>query len=865
LHLIRPWGLFAVSKPPEHSSPAGSGSPKPPQAPSDARPAAPADKGASVVKKPPTLRQAWPIPLMLISGAMFVGGLVLAVASRPKPNAGMPLADVQQLLDESKYEDAIAKLNSDVLPLIDNGQPTIGQQRDFFLMRAQAFAGAQATLGIDREENNRLIIDDFERHEKLGGELSPTDISTLVSTQIRLDQIAEAMTRIEKLPEAERGRKSQLLREVVQHDLKMPDRQRREPRMLDTLARLATAPELSQADRAWVLARQSEMLLAAGRAEDAASKLVRGNIQRLTDISQEQQGELLLLLGKAYFLNEETDSAGRFLQAGEALLPEGSLLRADALVMLGRLSQAQGNLDEARERFAAVREGFDTSSAATRALLGLAEVNSAAQDNQDLQKISLEQYAELAEKVRRSEQHVGEISRSLVAASLMQRFRERFDGDKKADALRFVLLAESVYAEDDVSADVLQGIGRTRRWLGDQIMDAARKNGDPDFSVDDLDPSTRAEVKQHYLAAGEYLRKYARAVLAFDQASSSEALWLAADSFDRAGDLDEARLAFQQYAEGAPDTDPQRPAARFRLAQVFQARRDYAAAIGVYEELFESRSLAGAGGAGASGLWGERAIVPLAQSYLADEEALNDSKAEQLLLTVVDGRLLSPDASGYREALIELGTMYVKTGRTADAIARLEQAIERYPDDRRVETLRYRLADSHRQEAAAIRRTLSTQALPQTQVDELESLRVQHLRTGKAQFEQVRAALDARDRRKLTMMDKTYLRNAQFYAGDCAFDLGDFAGAIEAYDAARLRYAEDPASLVAMVQIVASYAAQGRLAEARTANERARQQLARFPEEVWARPDLPMEKRHWERWLEARTELDQRARASEAE
>jgi hypothetical protein len=88
-------------------------------------------------------------------------------------------------------------------------------------------------------------------------------------------------------------------------------------------------------------------------------------------------------------------------------------------------------------------------------------------------------------------------------------------------------------------------------------------------------------------------------------------------------------------------------------------------------------------------------------------------------------------------------------------------------------------------------------------------------------------------------------------------EMRDYAGAIAAYDAARLRYADDPASMVAMAQIVSAYAAQGRLDLARVANERAKQQLARFPESAWQNPDLPMEKRHWEAWLEARTLLEQ--------
>ena len=124
--------------------------------------------------------------------------------------------------------------------------------------------------------------------------------------------------------------------------------------------------------------------------------------------------------------------------------------------------------------------------------------------------------------------------------------------------------------------------------------------------------------------------------------------------------------------------------------------------------------------------------------------------------------------------------------------------------------------------------------------------------------------LEAGDQARLSELERTYIRNAYFYTGDCAFDLGDFEQAVAAYDTAALKYSDDPASLVAMVQIVNAYVSQRQWAQARTANERARRQLARFPDEVWNRPDLPMEKKHWERWLDARTLLEQSAAADGA-
>jgi hypothetical protein len=58
-----------------------------------------------------------------------------------------------------------------------------------------------------------------------------------------------------------------------------------------------------------------------------------------------------------------------------------------------------------------------------------------------------------------------------------------------------------------------------------------------------------------------------------------------------------------------------------------------------------------------------------------------------------------------------------------------------------------------------------------------------------------------------------------------------------------------------MVQIVNAYAATDRWTEARTAHERARQRFRELPPEAFDRPDMPMDRRHWERWLDSVAEL----------
>jgi tetratricopeptide (TPR) repeat protein len=98
-------------------------------------------------------------------------------------------------------------------------------------------------------------------------------------------------------------------------------------------------------------------------------------------------------------------------------------------------------------------------------------------------------------------------------------------------------------------------------------------------------------------------------------------------------------------------------------------------------------------------------------------------------------------------------------------------------------------------------------------------------------------------------VDRLYLKLAHFYRADCLFDNGSFEDAIRMYDAAALRYQEDPSALAAYVQIVNAYYSLGKFEEAKTANERAKWLLRKMPPESFQDGRFAMPKEYWENWL----------------
>src|SRR5690606_6092236 len=101
--------------------------------------------------------------------------------------------------------------------------------------------------------------------------------------------------------------------------------------------------------------------------------------------------------------------------------------------------------------------------------------------------------------------------------------------------------------------------------------------------------------------------------------------------------------------------------------------------------------------------------IPLADCFRETGAA---DKAEQTLLRIVTPRpgdslaLITPEAPEYRDALFRLGDLYIQAEQYEKAIARYEEALERYATDPRADVATFHLADSYRKSAARVRADL---------------------------------------------------------------------------------------------------------------------------------------------------------------
>jgi tetratricopeptide (TPR) repeat protein len=808
----------------------------------------------------------WQVPALLTATGLLVAGMAYAFSTAPKPDLSADFTLAQRQLAAASYGEALETLNARILPHFGGPALSPDQRREFHVLRARALYLGQKDLGIDRAENHRSIQGEYAAAQRLNATLTPLDREYLASTLVSLGELPQAVELVRQLTPEQREPREALLRRMIEATSAGPSAN---PSLaLDLLAMLGADSGLSFETRIWALSRQVGVLVQQGYPEEAISKALRA-LPRLSGDGVPEGaagaalGELFLQLGRAYLVTDETGEARKQLERAEAILGEENVKTAEAILLQAGLDRRAGDLTRARERLTDLLARYPFAEIVPQATLQAAEVEAAlavAQGAGTLEE-SFARYEHLVDLLTSGDPVPG-LTREELGKSLVSRFREQYDRGDDASALKFADLAGRIYDADSEPPELAEGLGRTHLRVAGDLLAAAGEGGA--LSLADLDPATQREARGHLVRAGESFRAHAAKVVTTDAKLYGDSLWAAADAFDRAGDLDDSISAFQQFVTDFP-TDTRLAETQFRLAQAYKARGDLPLAVGLYRAL-----IAGRDGSAAAGPFADASYVPLAEALLLDADDANDAEAEQLLNTVVSGELVGTQTAAFRQALRELGRFYYQHGQPERAIERLEEFLARTQEaealgdepqtrepgvpgrERERAEVTFMLADSYRLSASRIAAALR-EALPDEERRVLDRTRRDRLTRSGELFSAVRETLDGFRRR--SALEELYLRNAYLYSGDTAFDLGEFDRAIRAYDAARDRFPQDPASLVALVQIVNALVAQGEIDKARTAHARARRFFQSLPESVWDDPALPMTRREWERWLDAQDRL----------
>lgn len=365
---------------------------------------------------------------------------------------------------------------------------------------------------------------------------------------------------------------------------------------------------------------------------------------------------------------------------------------------------------------------------------------------------------------------------------------------------------------------------------------------------------TRADARRYYERAGmDYLRA-AQAEIASEQ--YPELLWLAAFNSYEGHSYLRAREILQEllknYGGGQRDSAVNLLLARCEMSQgEFAAARDtletFLSRLPRSPNRFEAR-------------------IDLAECYLELAEELGPvvpesepaaqraqyfAKANELLSLNIDGLDfdLEPTALAWQRSLFVLGRLLHEQGRYEEAIARLREAIRRYPDAPQVFDAMYRIADANQQWAREPEAQLRDEETPRGRIL-LEQDRNRRLRAALQEYESLAMSLaKIQETRPLSPEEQLLMQSSFFAIGDVYAALEDWPSAIDAFTTAANRFQDRPDCLAAYIQIANAYLRQGRRPEAGSTLRQARWVLNQLDASLFA--DSALTKDQWKARLDS--------------
>ncbi len=791
-------------------------------------------------------RDLWQVPLMLLGVVLVVTGAARLMKPKAPPDYTGALDRVSAYLDGTAEDiETGAGLLSTVGELVGTGALSTDEESRYYLLRGDLAHVRLASADAVSPERSQQIVENYEIAEtRYDAEVTGDRVIWMCQALIDVGRMREAMDVARRIGDTSSTKRLEYMRKVIESDLASGVPSIDEAARIDAITEIRDASGATTQDRLWAVGRLVQIQIDEGNYDDAIRRL-SAEILLLDESDSPDAAPLYLMLGKAYLDMDSVAMARDKLRLAVRYLPEGSQMFGEAELYLAQALQRDESFEEARDRYADLAERYRGTPVGVAALLGLAEVDS------DLGQVN--------DSLRSFSQTVGAVSAGLGASTVTpamvdraigQRFRERLLSGDNESALRYARLAVALYPEGEMPVDAVIRLAEAEYAVASQRMENAplRTDGSIDWAA--VDPIVAEEARAGFKAAGDRFAEYSRRDFLADPGAAGEALWMAAEAYDHAGAPDLAVAALKSYVQEHRD-DARWVEAKFRLARAFQASGEYESAKVLYEEITNEH---------ASSRFAYQCYGPLAACYLLLSNDEDWQRAESKLLAVIDGGVLEPDSPEFREALLDLGLMYRRIGKYELAIERLAEALTRYPDLGERPDVVMALADSSRLAASAIEDEF-VEAMPLSERQRLRSVQKERLLSALDAYTRVRDIIDDRGGGNPRRADAERLRNALFFRAECAYELGKhdsayFEQAIGAYDAVAQKYADDPASLVALVQIVNCYDAMGRPFQAQTAHQRAKARLRDLPAEAWRTSKIPMSRQQWEDWLETSLRIE---------
>ena len=787
------------------------------------------------------LTQLWRVPTLLVGMVLFSTGLYFALPARQGNNFPAAMDEVEALLEANQLEQAQQYLKEKLGPHIARSSQL--DQARYEMLWGDLIYLQQREKGWDKTENHQKVLLHYRQSREQEMAFDGLHLQRLAETFVALRRDEEAMAVLDELDENQPARRRYLvLRRIIERrHAAGADVAEVAPLMarFDTQVRQETDTETRRAQQLWVSKLRADGLLKADEPQQAIEFLQRKLIHLMADGHENDLAPLWISLAKAYQCQENHEEARRWYMLAQQNLSQTDNLNADIHVGLGQIEIAQtGDVQAALEHFSIAEKQYPTATSYFKAILGSADCQARLGSHTE----SLERFQKAISLINENPKLTQQIKRQITEI-VTSHYDFNTAREEHDVALDYLSVLRQLHL-DSLPPQLLLEFARTH-----QLIAIKRRFDAQALSDVALDESTKTaqriayqEASVHFGKAGDFFLQHAHRMIHEDSLYSTS-LWGAAVNYDDAQLWDQAIRVYSEFVKARPD-DPRQLDARRRLGIAYLSDGQYAAAVDLFNELVEENPQSPEA---------YNSLVPLAKGHIA----LRDPDPAKRILehVVTDHPSITPDSLEYREALIELGKVYYQQDEFESAIQYLTEAVDRYGRNLDGPKLRFRLADAYRQSADQMAKTLQD-PMARSRLEALEAERARRLDEAVTIFGMVIEELEAKHKMSLMPVETLILRNSYIYRGDCAYSLGHYEQAIAFFDQAARRWEDHPASLVALVQIVNAYCELDQLQQAKVANDRARWQLQRIPEEAFNDPSLPMTREHWEDWLRWTSELN---------
>jgi tetratricopeptide (TPR) repeat protein len=549
---------------------------------------------------------------------------------------------------------------------------------------------------------------------------------------------------------------------------------------------VATNPNLSDGQRTNVLLQRAEcygrlhrfdearQTLAGMPADGPASAgilLMRGKID-LDEIA----GVLARIApsDKAKLLKDEAKKIGdatALIQKATALDPENDPVARQASYQLGRGLEWRGETDEALKQFARVRQFYPESFECLAASLAEADL---LREKGDIEAAVLA-YRRVLEAIKHTPLYRSDVQPiAEVRERMMDALKDLVNRRRFVEVLTLLDDFEPLFTY----AEQLELRGGTFEQWGNLLV--SQSPGDTT-----AENRERKKGLHHLRAAGIAFQQLAEERFATKFYTSD--IWRSAENFYNGHNYSRTIELLNEYLRYEPEL--RNAEALLRLGQAHLALDSVPESLAAFEECIEFHPIDGAS---------YQARIVCAKAYWHRGET---SRAEQLLRSNISGSTLKPSSREWKDSLFELGMLLHESGRFEEAIGTLEEAIERYPNDRHRLVAQYELGESYRRWAGEL---LNRAELARTESERKKrnQLATDRLNTALKHFEEVQVAITFKthDIHSDPLLG-TMLRNCYMLEGTVLFDLKKYKEAIEAFSNVASLYPDDPFVLETFVQI----------------------------------------------------------------